>query len=263
MRDTSGAPTPKRQKRSALPDLDPTLFGPSEPAQESAAAAADLACGRAHRRVAHVVGQFPSHVFVPLVPSDAATALMRAGTALLDTLKGVDLGPLLHDRTFEPVPRTALHVSLSRDFVLFRDVLDPFCAALRDGLASALRFAFTVDVARASVFANDDGTRLFLAFRVAAGAPHLQRLVRDAVDPLLARFGAAEPYHADCTMHVTVASAVPCRAADAPALAALQACVDSVLSCLPSDEVEGSVVHAEARAVHCKRGDRCFVVNLN
>lgn len=261
MRDTSGAPAPKRPRRAALPDLDPALFGPPAP---EPAAAADLACGRAHRRVAHVAGQFPAHVFVPLAPRAAGDALAGAGAALVAALARADLGPLLRGRALVPVPRAALHVSLSRDFVLYRDALDPFCAALCAALRAARRFAFAVDVARAHVLTNDAGTRLFLAFRVAAGAPPLQQLVRGAVDPLLARFGAAAPYHADCRMHVTVASAVPCRPVDACALAALQECVDAVLP-LPASPpaAEGGVVHAEARAVHCKRGDRCFVVNLD
>ena len=257
------APASKRRKKCpVLPDLDPALFGtPQQSADDDEGAAADLARGCPHRRVAHVAGQFPSHVYVPLAPRAAADAVTEAGTALVTALATADLSTALAGRTFAPTPRTSLHVSLSRDFVLFRDALEPFCTALRDALASTRRLAFDIDVAQVHVLTNDDGTRVFVAFGVNTGAAQLQTLVRGTVDPLLTRFGAAAPYPAPARMHVSVASVVPRIPIDSAALDALQKRVDAVWSS-DSASVSG-VVHAEARTVHCKRGDRCFVVQLN
>lgn len=282
--------TPPPTKRGRLPPLDAALFAPL-PAP--ATAAEDLAHGRQHRRTPHAAGQYPCHVFVPLA-TRAAEQLHRRTQRLLERLgtfsssSSSEGDSAMAGRAFEPLPASALHVSLSRDFLLCRDELEPFCDALQAAVRDVGSFALVLDTEQPLVLANDDGTRLFIAWRVCAGARGLKSLVRDVVDPLLARYGAGEPYYADCTMHVSTASVVPAAPVDCKALGNVQARVAAAAAaagdccggssvgkedsdrCGSEDEVtkceNGSggklFPKSEVRTLGCKRGDWCFLARL-
>ena len=237
-----------------LPSLDSSFF--STPS--SVTVAEGLREGQRQRSSPHVVGQFPSLVYVP-VPLDAASSLLEASEPYLRTLASSDV---LGGRPFDPLPAENLHISLSRDFMLFRDTLDPFCDALKESMRDLKEFSYAVDTDRPRLLANDAGTRLFLAFGVCEGDSRFKTLVREAVDPVLKRFGAAECYYDECDVHVSVASVVPCKAIDTEALNSLREELQTSVVAKDSVKGEHDILHMRATKVLCKRGDRCFTVNL-
>ena len=254
---------PKKKPRLALPSLDSSFFSsPSQTGVSTSAAtvAAGLREGQRQRSSPHVVGQFPSLVYVP-VPADAAASLLEASERYLTTVSSSDV---LGGRPFVPLAADGLHVSLSRDFMLFRDTLDPFCDALEGSVRGVREFSYAVDTGRPRLLVNDAGTRLFLAFGVCEGGARFISLVREAVDPVLERFGAAERYYDECDVHVSVASVVPCRPIDSEALSELRQTLQTTVETEGTDQEthEDHILHVRATKVLCKRGDRCFVVKL-
>ena len=158
------------------------------------------------RTFGHVVGSFPTHVFVPLRPCRAARAqlesLVAGACAAIPGLRPMEEGS-------PEGGRIGLHMSLSRTCPTRRGQHRTILQGLRKQLrrqqqwAAALEF----DVGSPIVLTNDERTRTFVCLQLHASAAGARRgldaFVR-AVDIVFRQHGL-QTYYADPVHHVSIA----------------------------------------------------------
>ena len=148
----------------------------------------------------HMLGNYPSHVFVPVVEVAAMPgfkALARRATA---ATWGSASGKRRRHRRF---PAEKLHVSLSHTFVLREHHIETFASKLRDTMAERACFWATATGHR--TFRNADGSRVFAALEVLDDPQDREmRGLIGAVDEVLRRFKQA-PYFDEPQLHISVA----------------------------------------------------------
>ncbi|CAI5712832.1 unnamed protein product [Hyaloperonospora brassicae] len=162
------------------------------------------------RAFPHVDGNWPSHVRIDVSVNQelrqlAMHAIKRAQELVGDdAIAVVPVDELKLQEGPASDAHSALHVSLSRPFVLTYDQIRDFVDSLRAALKWRQRFCITLR--RSLVLLNDDKTRSFLALRVVEGSGEVVQLLR-CVDQCLARFGQPV-YYQDPIPHVSIASSV-------------------------------------------------------
>ncbi|KAK1458525.1 hypothetical protein CCUS01_09391 [Colletotrichum cuscutae] len=160
------------------------------------------------RTVPHIVGNWPSHVYVEWHPSADQHSLL---TALLDEIAPLlgtrELTSLLTSDLNAPLP---LHISLSRPLSLTTAQKDAFLSALTSSLSSATG-EFGLSPRGLGFFKSPDSDRAFLVLRVACPAassqgdtsstgsnPQLRTLLNKCND-VAVRFGHPPLYQAHAT----------------------------------------------------------------
>ncbi|KAI3547945.1 hypothetical protein CABS01_13895 [Colletotrichum abscissum] len=160
------------------------------------------------RTIPHIVGNWPSHVYVEWHPSADQHSLL---TALLDEIAPLlgtrELTSLLTSDLNAPLP---LHISLSRPLSLTAAQKDAFLSALTSSLSSATG-EFSLSPRGLGFFKSPDSDRAFLVLRVACPAassqgdtsttgsnPQLRTLLNKCND-VAVRFGHPPLYQAHAT----------------------------------------------------------------
>lgn len=210
------------------------------------------------RTFKHVDGNWPSHIYVKVAPSDPLDDMQdiseRAISKLSDALKDGPQGRCLH-----PIKSSDFHISLSRPFVLREHHIKPFLVGLRKHLATVRRFNYTLGGER--LLSNDDGTRSFASVLVAEGAPQFRCLI-DILNHLLKEF-RQRPYYKDAIPHTSVAWCLGAISGDV--LKQKRAKPHSVSKEKTSVEMcaaEMNNVLFCANEVHCKIGNKIWHVRL-
>ena len=170
------------------------------------------------RAFPHVDGNWPSHVRIDISVNQelrqlAMHAIKRAQELVGDdAIAVVPVDELKLQEGPASDAHSALHVSLSRPFVLTYDQIRDFVDSLRAALKWRQRYvrsdadlrvltahqrfllcSFCITLRRSLVLLNDDKTRSFLALRVVEGNGEVVQLLR-CVDQCLARFGQPAYY---------------------------------------------------------------------
>ncbi|KAL0935239.1 uncharacterized protein CTRU02_209830 [Colletotrichum truncatum] len=116
------------------------------------------------RAIPHIVGNWPSHVYIEWHPTASQHALL---TSLLEKIEPLlsaqKLHPLLTSDLNAPLP---LHVSLSRPLSLTTAQKDDFLPALTSSVTPAVE-PFTLSPRGIGFFKSPDSDRAFLVLRVA------------------------------------------------------------------------------------------------
>ncbi|CAK4717124.1 hypothetical protein LEN26_006492 [Aphanomyces euteiches] len=150
------------------------------------------------RNFPHVDGNWPSYVYfrVPM------TAAMQAMTKFAMERVQRHASTILNLVPIDTDEENALHLSLSRTFVLKYAQIQPFVQALR--LAVKYRKSFRAGFQGHQVLINDEQTRLFVTVPVLSGKVDVCHVIR-CVDVAMAQFNLQE-YYSDPIPHVSVAA---------------------------------------------------------
>ncbi len=152
------------------------------------------------RSFAHVKGNYPTHVYIPITPSGALERRVTAACTQISTHTRTSCST----QTVERFSPAELHVSLSRAVALRKHQILPFLDALRKAVLGAQRRRVCLELGSGvCIYSNDEKTRSFFAFDVQLGALDVVDLIR-ATDSALAKFGLPA-YYADPTPHVSFA----------------------------------------------------------
>ncbi|KAM3440570.1 hypothetical protein MY4824_002018 [Beauveria thailandica] len=210
---THGEPASKRQKRTgaseasacdgaAVPQQPSMPPLPSEfhdlyaaTVRQSTVDDPALHQGR-KRQVPHIVGQWPSHVYIEWRPSyEQHAVLTRLLAKVEDTLDGeIELHQFMTSDLGAPLP---LHVSLSRPLSLSTTEKDDFLQRVSESLGSGAVPPFIMQPRSLAWFTSPDSNRSFLVLGVATTGGHgdadgdnapLMKLLRKS-NAAAARFG--------------------------------------------------------------------------
>uniref|UniRef100_A0AAV1VLB8 U6 snRNA phosphodiesterase n=1 Tax=Peronospora matthiolae TaxID=2874970 RepID=A0AAV1VLB8_9STRA len=213
------------------------------------------------RAFPHVDGNWPSHVRIDIVVDHelrklAMNAIERAQDIVGDTIALVPFDELqLSESSATDNENRALHLSLSRPFVLTYDQINAFVDSLRAALKWRQRFSITLR--RSHVLLNDDRTRSFLALRVVEGESGIVNLLQ-RVDQCVARFGQPV-YYQDPIPHISIASSMGEK------LAQLTSDQCESLLTFPTEKRQATTLHSfttSVAAVHVAAGNKHYDIPL-
>ena len=168
--DIDRAPSGPKSHCKNLPSLpDSFLSLYSTPVRAATADDPSLHGGRT-RQVPHVVGNWPTHVYLEWYPSKSELAVLdnvTKGAARLLEAASHDSGNLLHSFLRSDLAALLpLHISLSAPLVLKTEQRDSFQESISTRLAKQHLNPFTVDVTGLEWVANHDKSRFFLVLKL-------------------------------------------------------------------------------------------------
>ncbi|TLD29218.1 hypothetical protein PspLS_03614 [Pyricularia sp. CBS 133598] len=149
------------------------------------------------RQIPHVVGNWPSHIYIEWFPSQAQCNVLSSLVSALrsdDHQAGAELHSFLTSDLGTPLP---LHISLSRPFVLTTEQKDTFLSRVPGALRLRSFSRFAVCPSALSWHRSPDSNRAFLVLRVQEGCDGgnrgLTRLL-ERCNELVGEFGQPELY---------------------------------------------------------------------
>nr|CCA18105.1 hypothetical protein PITG_03564 [Albugo laibachii Nc14] len=159
------------------------------------------------RRFPHVVGHWPSHIYISLVENESKQSQKKEFNVLADEIiDGVRLIPDVTQVHLVALKTNAeenpYHLSLSRPFVLTYGMIEKFVQELRLCLKWRRRFLYTLQ--GLSIFINEDATRSFLAINMINDTTPFLHILR-CVNSCMTRF-QLPAYYENPRPHVSVAS---------------------------------------------------------
>ncbi|KAK2062409.1 hypothetical protein LY76DRAFT_537088, partial [Colletotrichum caudatum] len=207
---TESGPTNVKGKTDSISDLPPLpdqfhdLYAST--VRTSTADDPNLHQGR-KRTIPHIVGNWPSHVYIEWHPDADQHSLLAGFLEQVKPLLGLQkLYPLLTSDLNAPLP---LHISLSRPLSLTKAQKDSFLSSLASALSSATG-NFALSPRGVGFFKSPDSDRAFLVLRVADPAasrdsastsgknPHLRTLLT-RTNAVALRFNHPALYQAHAT----------------------------------------------------------------
>eukprot|EP00741_Cyanophora_paradoxa_P025680 tig00000388_g24783.t1 len=190
-RSRSSPALPSPQLESRAPPIDPPAPLP---------AAHD---GRV-RTFPHVVGNYPSYVYIPVRVSDELVRLVHSA---LDRVRAA-LSAGAADGSGPPEVKentsAEYHVSVSRTFVLRREQIAPFVASLRKAMRNTARYKAALS--GVEFFTNEEQTRSFVSIPIRKGLVETCSIIK-AVDEVMQAY-ELRPFYPEPRPHVTVAWAL-------------------------------------------------------
>ncbi|KAJ2386347.1 poly(U)-specific 3'-to-5' RNA exonuclease [Coemansia sp. RSA 2559] len=166
----------------------------------------------------HVSGGWAGHVYLAVKESAGLRRISQAcideicrrsdgdaGTSKAETAERGQTSAIGRDVSSRVRRVEEPHVSLTRVFYLQEHEISGFVEMLEKAVLAANRGAFAVGFSKASVYANEAGSREFVGLDIGVGEERVAMLV-GAVNWVMRRFGK-EPFFSNARFHVSVVRA--------------------------------------------------------
>ncbi|KAJ1668403.1 poly(U)-specific 3'-to-5' RNA exonuclease [Coemansia sp. RSA 1813] len=166
----------------------------------------------------HVSGGWAGHVYLVVKESAGLRRISQAcieeicqrsddaGTGKAETVECGQTSVIKEADIRSRVRRMeGLHVSLTRVFYLQEHEISGFVEILERAVLASSHGAFAVGFSKASMYANETGSREFVGLDIGSGEERLAKIV-GAVDEVMRRFGK-EPFFSNPRFHVSIVRA--------------------------------------------------------